>query len=423
MKTAAVITIGDELLIGQVTNTNAAFIGQRLSEAGIEVMRMVVVGDEYQEIMDVFKKYHGTVDAVLVTGGLGPTHDDITKKVVADFFNARLVMDNVVLENVRDRLSKRNIPMRKVNDEQALVPEGCEVLMNHWGTAPGLFFENNGKVFVVMPGVPHEMQNLMTEYVIPRLKAKAVGQVIKHRVLKTNGIAESSLYDLIRQKDGGQVGNIEEILGDKARLAFLPSQFGVRLRITVKAPTIEEADSIVAEVERKIRNKAGKYIYAEGEVELEEIVGKLLKEKSLSISVAESCTGGYISHRITNISGSSTYFNRGVVTYSNEAKIELLHVGDELIRKFGAVSEEVARAMAEGIRNVSGTDVGVSVTGIAGPTGGTPDKPIGLVFIGLADRVGTIVKRFMLPDERIRFKERTSQAALELVRKRILGLE
>jgi nicotinamide-nucleotide amidase len=423
MKTAAVITIGDELLIGQVTNTNAAFIGQRLSEAGIEVMRMVVVGDEYQEIMDVFKKYHGTVDAVLVTGGLGPTHDDITKKVVVDFFNARLVMDNVVLENVRDRLSKRNIPMRKVNDEQALVPEGCEVLMNHWGTAPGLFFENNGKVFVVMPGVPHEMQNLMTEYVIPRLKAKAVGQVIKHRVLKTNGIAESSLYDLIRQKDGGQVGNIEEILGDKARLAFLPSQFGVRLRITVKAPTIEEADSIVAEVERKIRNKAGKYIYAEGEVELEEIVGKLLKEKSLSISVAESCTGGYISHRITNISGSSTYFNRGVVTYSNEAKIELLHVGDELIRKFGAVSEEVARAMAEGIRNVSGTDVGVSVTGIAGPTGGTPDKPIGLVFIGLADRVGTIVKRFMLPDERIRFKERTSQAALELVRKRILGLE
>jgi nicotinamide-nucleotide amidase len=415
MKTAAVITIGDELLIGQVTNTNAAFIGQKLSEVGIEVARMVVVGDEYQDIMNVFKEYHGTVDAILVTGGLGPTHDDITKKVVADFFNAKLVMNESVLENVRDRLSKRNIPLRRVNEEQALVPEGCEVLMNHWGTAPGMLFDDGGKVFVAMPGVPHEMQNLMTEYVIPRLKAKAAGQVIKHRVLKTAGIAESSLYELI--------GNVGEILGGKARLAFLPSQFGVRLRITVKASTTEEADSIVAEVERKIRDKAGKYIYSDGDVELEEVIGKLLKEKKLSISVAESCTGGYISHRLTNVSGSSAYFNRGVVAYSNEAKIELLHVDAELILKVGAVSEEVARAMAEGIRNISRTDIGISVTGIAGPTGATPDKPLGLVFIGLADHAGTIVKKYMLPDERIRFKERTSQAALELVRKRILGFE
>ncbi len=415
MKTAAVITIGDELLIGQVTNTNAAFIGQKLSEVGIEVTRMVVVGDEYDEIMNVFREYHGTVDAVLVTGGLGPTHDDITKKVVADFFNANLVMDNAVLENVRDRLSKRNIPLRKVNEEQALVPEGCEVLMNYWGTAPGMLFEKGEKMFVVMPGVPHEMQNLMTEYVIPRLKTKAVGQVIKHRVLRTTGIAESSLYELI--------GNVEEILGDKSKLAFLPSQLGVRLRITVKAPTSQEADSVIAEVEKKIRDKAGKFIYSDGDTELEETVGNLLKGKNLSISVAESCTGGYISHRITNVSGSSIYFDRGLVTYSNESKIELLHVDPGLIQKFGAVSEEVAHAMAEGIRAVSGTDVGVSVTGIAGPTGATPDKPLGLVFIGLADSAGTIVKKYMLPDERTRFKERASQAALELVRKRILGLE
>lgn len=415
MKTAAVITIGDELLIGQVTNTNAAFIGQKLSEVGIEVTRMVVVGDEYDEIKNVFREYDGTVDAVLVTGGLGPTHDDITKKVVADFLHAKLVMDNAVLENVRDRLSRRNIPLRKSNEEQALVPEGCEVLMNHWGTAPGMLFENGEKIFVIMPGVPHEMQNLMTEYVIPRLKAKAVGQVIKHRVLRTTGIAESSLYELI--------GNVEEILGDKAKLAFLPSQLGVRLRITVKAPTLQEADSVVAEVETKIRNKAGRYIYSEGDIELEEIVGKLLKEKNLSISIAESCTGGYISHRITNISGSSNYFDRGIVTYSNESKMELLHVDPGLIQKFGAVSEEVAYAMAKGIRDVSGTDIGLSVTGIAGPTGATPDKPLGLVFIGLADRAGTIVKKYMLPDERARFKERASQAALELVRKRVLGLE
>ena len=415
MRTAAVITIGDELLIGQVTNTNAAFIGQKLSEIGIEVKRMVVVGDEYDEIMNAFSEYHGTVDAVVVTGGLGPTHDDITKKVVADFFNANLVMDIAVLENVRDRLSKRNIPLRKVNEGQALVPEGCEVLMNHWGTAPGILFRTEEKIFVVMPGVPHEMQNLMTEYVIPLMKAKAVGQVIKHRILKTTGIAESSLFELI--------GNVEEILGGRARLAFLPSQYGVRLRITVKAPTIGEADSILEDVEKRIRGKAERFVYSEGEVELEETVGKLLKQKGLTISVAESCTGGYISHRLTNISGSSAYFDRGVVTYSDDSKIEILNVDPKLIKKFGAVSEEVAGEMAKGIRDRSLTDIGVSITGIAGPTGATPEKALGLVYVGLADRAGTIVKKFLLPDERIRFKERASQAALELVRGRILGLK
>jgi nicotinamide-nucleotide amidase len=415
MKTAAVITIGDELLIGQVTNTNAAFIGQKLSEAGLEVTRMTVVGDDYKDIMDVFTEYRGTVDAIMVTGGLGPTHDDITKKVVADFFNARMVIDKAVLENVRDRLSKRNIPLRKVNEEQALVPEGCEVLMNYWGTAPGMLFEDGDRIFVVMPGVPHEMQNLFTEHVIPRLKAKAAGQVIKHKVLKTTGIAESSLYEMI--------GNVEEILGGKAKLAFLPSQYGVRLRITVKASTSREADSTIEEIETKIRGKAGKYIYAEGEIDLEETVGMLLREKGLSISVAESCTGGYISHRITNISGSSTYFERGIVTYSNKSKIELLHIDEDQIARYGAVSEEVARAMAEGIRSISATEIGISVTGIAGPTGATQEKPMGLVFIGLADRTGTVVKKYLLPDERLRFKERASQAALELVRRRILGMK
>ncbi len=414
MRTAGLITIGDEILIGQVTNTNAAFIGQKLSEVGIEVARMLVVGDEYEEIMSAFKEYYATFDAVLVTGGLGPTHDDITKKVVSDFFAAPLVMDNSVLENVRDRLAKRNIPLRKVNEEQALVPRGCEVLMNHWGTAPGMLFDDGTRFFAVMPGVPYEMQNIMTEHIIPRLKARTSGQVIRHTVLKTTGIAESSLFELL--------GDMDTLLGGKAKLAFLPSQFGVRLRITVKAATAEEAAYVSSEVERKIRDKAGKYIYAEGEVDIEEAVGRLLKENSLTISVAESCTGGFISHRITNISGSSGYFDRGVVTYSNRAKMEILKVPEELLTKFGAVSEEVARAMAEGIRRISSSDIGVSVTGIAGPTGGTPEKPVGLVYIGLADEAGTIVEKRLLPDDRLRFKDRVSQVALELVRKRILGL-
>lgn len=414
MKTAAIITIGDEVLIGQVVNTNASFIGQRLSEVGLEVLRTTVVGDDYDEIMRAFREYSSQFDAVLVTGGLGPTHDDITKKVVADFFGVKLVMDQTVLENVKERLARRSIPLKQVNRDQALVPEGCTVLMNHWGTAPGMLFENGKKFFAVMPGVPHEMRNLMAEYLIPRLKDKVVGQVIRHRVLKTTGIAESSLYELL--------GNLDDILGGKAKLAFLPSQFGVRLRITVKAGTETEADSIASEVEQKIREKAEKFIYAEGEVELEEALGQLLKERELTISLAESCTGGFISHRLTNISGSTAYFERGVVTYSNAAKTELLQVTKELIEKFGAVSEEIARAMAEGVRSISKTDIGVSVTGIAGPTGGTPEKPVGLVYIGLSDAAGTIVKKHNFPDERVRFKDRTSQAALELVRRRVLGL-
>lgn len=414
MKTAAVITIGDEVLIGQVVNTNAAFIGQRLSEIGIDMIRTVVVSDDYDEIINAFTEYNSRYDVVLVTGGLGPTHDDITKKVVADFFKVKLVMNDAVLENVKDRLLRRNIPVRQVNRDQALVPEGCTVLMNHWGTAPGMLFEHDGKFFAVMPGVPHEMQNLMTEYIIPRLKEKGSGQVIRHRVLKTTGIAESSLFELL--------GNLDEILGGKAKLAFLPSQFGVRLRITVKARDEKEADAVADDVEARIRNKAEKFIYSGGEVELEETVGRLLKEKNLHIAVAESCTGGYIAHRLTNISGSTAYFERGVVTYSNAAKTELLQVPANLIESHGAVSEEVAQAMAEGVRAISRTDIGVSVTGIAGPTGGTPEKPVGLVYVGLSDAAGTIVKKHFFPDERLRFKDRTSQAALELVRRRILGL-
>lgn len=286
--------------------------------------------------------------------------------------------------------------------------------MNHWGTAPGMLFDEDGKFFVVMPGVPHEMQNLMREYVIPRMKQKAVGQVIKHRVLRTTGIAESSLYELL--------GDMGVLLGGKAKLAFLPSQIGVRLRITVKSATVEGADSIIGEVEREIRAKAERYIYAEGEVEIEEAVGRMLAERKLTISVAESCTGGFISHRITNVSGSSAYFDRGVVSYSNRAKMDILHVPGDVLEKFGAVSEEVARAMAEGVRKISSADIGISVTGIAGPTGGTPEKPVGLVYIGLADSAGAVVERRVMPDERLRFKDRVSQAALELVRKRLLGL-
>ena len=231
--------------------------------------------------------------------------------------------------------------------------------MNHWGTAPGLLFEKDDRIFAVMPGVPHEMQNLMTEYLVPRLKTKSTGQVINHRSLKTTGIAESSLYELI--------GNVEDILGGKAKLAFLPSQFGVRLRITVKAKKLQEADSIVAEVEQKNWQQGGEVYLFRGRYRSGRSCRQLLAERKLTLSIAESCTGGFISHRVTNVSGSSNYFSCGVVVYSNEAKTNLLRVDKELIDRFGAVSEEVARGMASGIRYLSGSDIGLSVTGIAGP--------------------------------------------------------
>jgi nicotinamide-nucleotide amidase len=411
MRSAGLITIGDEILIGQVTNTNAAFIGQKLSETGIEVRRMLVVGDEYDEIISAFREFHQSFDCTIVTGGLGPTHDDITKKVVADFFNVRLVKNERVLELVRERLLKRGIPVKGVNEEQALVPETCEVLLNYWGTAPGMMFDQDDKIFVSLPGVPYEMQNLLVEYVIPRLQSRAEGQIIKHHVIRTTGIAESMLYE--------KLGDIESILGGRAKLAFLPSQFGVRLRITAKGKKETEVDSVIADIESKIIERAAEYVYAIGDVELEKVVGDLLRSKNLTLAVAESCTGGYICHRITNISGSSAYFNRGVISYSNEAKVDLLSVDENLLRKFGAVSAEVAMAMAEGVRVKSNTDVGLSVTGIAGPTGGTPEKPVGLVYIGYSDKLETIAEKYYFSDDRVRFKERTSQAALDLLRKKI----
>lgn len=411
MKTAGLITIGDEILIGQVTNSNAAFIGRKLSEIGVELKRTLVVGDEYEEIMSAFREFYEKFDCTIVTGGLGPTHDDITKKVVADFFKVRLVRDEKVLELVRERLLKRGIPLKGVNEEQALVPETSEVLLNYWGTAPGMMFDNGSKIFVSLPGVPYEMENLFVEYIVPKLKTRAGGYIIKHHVIRTTGIAESILYE--------KLGDIESILKGKAKLAFLPSQFGVRLRITAKGISQSDVDSTIANIEAKIMDRIAEYVYAVGDIEIEKVVGDLLRKRNLTIAVAESCTGGYICHRITNISGSSAYFNRGIVSYSNEAKVELLSVGKDLIENFGAVSAEVAKAMAEGVRINSQTDIGLSVTGIAGPTGGTSDKPVGLVYIGYSDMLETIAEKHVFPDERTRFKDRASQAALDLVRRKI----
>ena len=412
---AHIITIGDEILIGQTLNSNAAFIGEELTKIQIDVRKSSVVGDNEEEILKEFKRCLDENDLVIVTGGLGPTHDDITRTCIVKFFHTELVNNNEVLEDIKNLLKKRGKQITKINEGQALVPKDAVVIRNSLGTAPGVWIEKENIIFVAMPGVPFEMHQMMSSFVIPKLKEKLINPdyFIKMQTLQTTGIGESDLFE--------KLGNLDELLNG-AKLAFLPSQLGVKLRITVKEENEDSANNKMSEILQRMRSKSGRYIYSDKEESLEEVVGRLLMERGLRISIAESCTGGYISNLLTNISGSSAYFERGVVTYSNASKIEMLKVGEDVIEKNGAVSLEVARQMAEGIKSISGSDIGLSITGIMGPTGAGIDKPIGLVYIGLCDDKVCTAKKFNFGDLRLRNKQRAAQAALEMVRRYILGI-
>ncbi len=411
---AVIIAIGDELLIGQVVNTNAAYIAEKLSAVGISVEMMITIGDEEETIVRTLDEAYRKYDVICLTGGLGPTHDDVTRGAVCKFFKTDLVLNEEALENVRRIVKSRNVPLTKLNEEQALVPRSCEVMQNLQGTAPGYFFHRETKHVMVMPGVPYEMKAMTENYLIPYFQQHAEGAVIRHRTIKTTGIPESFLFQ--------QLGDLEQLLNG-AKLAFLPAPTGVRLRITVRENDVATAEKKIREVETRIRAKAEKYIYGIDNEELEEVIGRMLNERKLTIAVAESCTGGLITDKITDVSGSSSYFERGVIAYSNRSKIEILKVSKELIEKHGAVSNEVAKAMAEGVRQIAGADIGISTTGIAGPTGGTPEKPVGLVWIAYSDRNETLALKFNLGDDRRRVKERAAQAALELVRRKLLKID
>ena len=412
--TAEIITIGDELLIGQVINTNQAYIAERLNAVGVHVAVMTTAGDDRQAILRSFRKAWDDHDIVIATGGLGPTHDDITKKVLCEFFNTDLVANEDVRAKIASLMQKRKFPWTASAEEQALVPRKAVILPNPVGTAPGMLFDESGKLFFALPGVPYEMKEIVDRSIVPLLASRSEGRFIRHLTLRTTGIPESFL--------AAKLGDIEPLL-QGTTLAFLPSPRGVRLRISVEETSAVEAERRVRDVEQRIRAKVEKYIYGTGGEELEEVLGRILTERKLTIAVAESCTGGLIADRITNVSGSSAYFERGVVTYSDASKHQLLGVPEELLRRYGAVSREAAEAMAAGVRNGAGTDIGLSTTGIAGPTGGSPQKPVGLVWIGFADRATSLAIRFHFGDQRLLVKERASQAALELVRRRVLSIE
>ena len=414
---AELLSIGDELLIGQVINSNAAFISQQLNALGIEVSKVTTIGDDEKEILYAMKEAWAKNDVVIATGGLGPTHDDISKHVVAKFFRKKPILDKKTLAHVRARFRSFGIKkMPEVNIGQAMVPQGFKALRNDRGTAPGLLCHQKKKTFIILPGVPHEMSWLMEKWVIPELRTfykKDLGAAIVHRTLHTIGIGESTLAE--------KIGDVKKFLEKGATLAFLPKTSGVRLRISVRDRSEKTAKVKVAKIEKHIRGRVGSTIYGVEDETLEEIIFGLLKAKRATLSIAESCTGGMLSMRITNVPGSSEVFVGGVVSYTNDVKIKELDVPKAVIKKFGAVSEECAIAMAEGALKKFGSTYSLAITGIAGPGGGTKEKPVGTVWIALAAKGKPVSARsFRFGGGRNIVRERSAEMAMEMLRKRLL---
>ena len=407
MKSAAIITIGDELLYGSVVDTNAAYIGQRMTETGIEPVFSVTVGDEGTRIGRALEIACRQADVVLVTGGLGPTHDDVTKNVIAEAIGQDLVFHPEILDTVEAMFTQRGMEMPESNRIQAYMPREAEVLDNPVGTAPGFLVHCYDAAVFVMPGVPREMKKMLNEQVLPRLKEHGGGRVILHRWIRTTGIGESSLSLVI-----GEV--IEE--AKEVKIASLPQETGVNLRLTAEGRTREEALRRIEAVETRMVARAGEHIYGVDDDTLEEVVGRLLTDAGATVAIAESCTGGLVASRMTDVPGSSDYLVEGVVTYSNAAKTARLEVPETTIDRHGAVSAETAAAMAGGVRRTSGATYGLSTTGVAGPGGGTPEKPVGLVYLGLATPDGVETRKLMLGPDRRTNKTRAALAALNLLR-------
>lgn len=387
-----IVVIADEVLFGQTNDTNSWWISRRLSREGMRVRHISVVGDDEKQIRDAFQRAHHRSDVVLITGGLGPTEDDMTKEILAGFFNLPIVFRNDILQQVRERYRQRELDFAEASREQAEFPEGAVPMPNRHGTAPGIWIERDGRIYAAMPGVPGEMRGMMDSFVVPRLIKAHRGPITLFRTLSTFGIIEARLYEKIDNRKKIQ---------DHADLAFLPSSQGVKIRLTVEAESREEANRRLDRAEELVREKADDVIFAVGEdVALEKSVGEMLKQRGWHLAVAESCTGGLLGKRITDIPGSSGWFERGFVTYTNEAKIELLGVDRELIEKHGAVSAEVAEAMADGALKNSHAHAALAITGIAGPEGGTGEKPVGLTYIGYADAGQVTHQRFVFGHDR-----------------------
>lgn len=408
---AEVVTIGDEILYGQIVDTNTQWISSELDKIGVKTTRKISIGDDEQEILNMLQESLSRVQIVLITGGLGPTKDDITKKTIAAYFKDHLEINPHAEAFVKDFFEKRDREFTEINRQQAALPSKCTYLPNITGTAPGMWFEENGKILVSMPGVPHEMKYLMQAEVMPRLKKYFKTPIIVHKVIRTIGIGESFLAE--------KISDWEDALPKHLKLAYLPNFGQVRLRLTGIG---EDEKSLKAEIEseiKKLKPIIDEYIFSYENEELQEAIGKLLKEKQQTVSVAESCTGGFIQHLLTSIPGSSAYFKGGVVSYANEIKENVLSVKIETLENFGAVSEETVIQMANGVRKLMNTDYGIATSGVAGPDGGTEEKPVGTIWIAISSDDKTIAKKILMTKQRDSNIQYGSIAALNLLRKMI----
>lgn len=404
---AEIITIGDEILIGQVVDTNSAWIAGQLNKIGIRVKQISSVADEREHILIALAEAGRRADIILITGGLGPTRDDITKKTLAEYFKAGMKEDLQTLEQVQNIFKKYNRPLLEVNRLQALVPENCEVILNKNGTAPGMWFNDAGKIYVSMPGVPYEMMYMMDEQVLPKLKASFKLPFIYHKTILTVGEGESFLAE--------RVADIEDTLPAHIKLAYLPKLGQVRLRLSGYGNNEAAITQEVNHYARLFINRVANVVVADEDIPLEKAILNKMQVRGLTLSLAESCTGGYIAHLFTQHPGSSAVFLGSAVTYSNQLKESMLGVKNETLAQYGAVSAETAKEMAEGAIFNLKSDYAIAVTGIAGPDGGTADKPVGTVWIAVASVNKTMVKKFTFGNKRLQNIERTAISALGML--------
>ena len=409
MKTE-IISIGDEILIGQTVNTNATWMGQELAKIGIKNNRTTTISDSESEILEALKLGESRSDLILITGGLGPTKDDITKKVLCDYFNTELELNQEVLTDIQAYFKLRNRPFLESNNLQAMLPKSCTVLRNHMGTASGMWFERNGKVFVSMPGVPYEMKHLMETGVFPKVKEQFGISELAHRTVLTHGIGESFLAEIIEDWEN-------RVRDEGLDMAYLPSPGLVKLRVTSTAGNQELVDKYCEELYPLIPE----YIFGEGTITMQGTLADLLKERNATISLAESCTGGFASHLLTAIPGSSSFYEGSIICYSYDIKEKELNVPKDLLLKKGAVSEEVVEILSEEIRKKYRTDYSIAISGIAGPTGGTDDKPVGTVWISARSKNKVVSNKFNFGNNRERNISQSALASFNLLRQLILS--
>lgn len=402
--TCCLISVGDEILYGQINNTNVQYISTLLSSMGIRIHRHITLPDEREAMLDTFRYSEEHFDLTLITGGLGPTADDLTKPLLAEMYGSEMHIHEEALAHIKVLFELRNRNLSELNRQQALLPDACEYLPNRLGTAPGMWFERNKKIVVSLPGVPYEMQTLMEEQVAPRLGSRLALPVIYHKMIRTAGVPESKLAAMIQEW--------ENQLPTHIRLAYLPRLGQVRLRLTAFGSTREQLEKDVDKEIQKVLPIIEKYAFGFDEEELELVIGKILKERGLKIASAESCTGGYIAHKITSVPGSSAYYRGSVIPYHNDHKEHILGVKPETLQKHGAVSEACVMEMVEGVAKLYGTEVAMASSGIAGPDGGTEDKPVGTIWIAAKTPDGVYTRLLHLSKDRQLNIELSTTAAL-----------